>query len=412
MDRPRRPDIDWLRVFATYLLFVFHAGMVFNPAPFFHIRNADLSFTFLVLCGFISLWHMPLFFFLAGWSAFSSLEARGTSAFARERLLRLGVPLLAGCVLIAPFLKFFELRSGLDLSHTGLRVAAPLQDGFRVVIPGGLPEAPPFEESFFTFLSTFFTQLDRFTWGHLWFVAYLLTLTMVYLPVFTWLRRRRDRFEPARGWIVYLPIVPLAVVQLTMRSRWPGIYNLYNDWANVAYYSVFVIGGFLLACQPALEKVVARECKRSLAIGVATTTVLLLAVLGVVSSPAVLLVGSAVAGWCFVVAFVGLARRFLTATSSTLGYLSESAFPVYILHQAAIVVPGYFLIRLPLGIAAKFVVLVVVALALTLVVYHWLVRPFRIPRFLLGMRPRPPEVGYPTRAARPVATALYDGTRP
>ena len=29
----RRNDIDWLRVFATYLLFVFHVGMVFNPQP-------------------------------------------------------------------------------------------------------------------------------------------------------------------------------------------------------------------------------------------------------------------------------------------------------------------------------------------------------------------------------------------
>ena len=45
----RRPDIDWLRVLAVYLLFVFHVGKVFDPAPFYHIRNADLSFTMLVL---------------------------------------------------------------------------------------------------------------------------------------------------------------------------------------------------------------------------------------------------------------------------------------------------------------------------------------------------------------------------
>ena len=40
----RRYDIDWLRVAATYLLFVFHTAMVFNPAPFYHVRNAELSF--------------------------------------------------------------------------------------------------------------------------------------------------------------------------------------------------------------------------------------------------------------------------------------------------------------------------------------------------------------------------------
>jgi uncharacterized protein (DUF2147 family) len=182
-----------------------------------------------------------------------------------------------------------------------------------------------------------------------------------------------------------------------MRSRWPGIYNLYNDWANIAYYSVYLVAGFLLACQPALERLVQREWKRSLALGVGAAAVLLLAVLGVTTSPAVPLVGSAVAGWCFVVALVGLAHCFYTASSLTLHYLSESAFAVYVLHQAAIVLPGYFLIRLPMGIGAKFVLLLLVSASLTLAVYQWLVRPFAVPRFLLGMMPK----GCPLR--RPVA---------
>ena len=49
MERTRRPDIDWLRVGATYLLFVFHVGKVFDPAPFYHVRNADLSFAMPVM---------------------------------------------------------------------------------------------------------------------------------------------------------------------------------------------------------------------------------------------------------------------------------------------------------------------------------------------------------------------------
>src|SRR6266852_3680810 len=406
MQATRRPDIDWLRVLAVYLLFVFHVGKVFDPAPFYHLRNADLSFSMLVVCGFISLWHMPLFFLLAGWSAFSSLQARGTGAFARERVLRFAVPLLAGCVLLAPFLKFFELRSGLDLYHAGLRVAAPLQDGFRLVIPGGLPVAEPFAEGFFTFLPTFFTRLDRFSWGHLWFIAYLFTLTMAYLPVFAWLLGRRGRLASVRPWTIYLPVVPLAVVQLTMRSRWPGIYNLYNDWANVAYYSVYLVAGFLLACHPTLERLVQREWKRSLAIGLGATAVLLLAVLGIAASPAVLLVGSAVAGWCFVVALVGVAHRFLTTSGPALHYLSESAFPVYVLHQAAIVLPGYFLIRLPMGIETKFVLLLLLSTSLTLAVYQWLVRPFTVPRFLLGMKPKACPVRLPVALSASAAAIL------
>jgi len=388
MQQIRRPDIDWLRVGATYLLFVFHVGMVFNPAPFYHIRNADLSFAMLVVCGFISLWHMPLFFLLAGWSAASSLGARGTRGFVTERVRRLAIPLLAGCVVLAPAIKYVELRSGLDLNHTGLRVAPALQAGFKTVIPTGLPTAEPFNESFLTFIPTFFTHLDRFTWSHLWFVAYLFTLTMVYLPIFAWLLRGRDRFAGLGSWVVYLPIIPLAAIQLTMRGRWPGIYNLYNDWANIAYYSVFLGAGFLLACHPALERLIEREWKRSLTVGGLATGVLLIAVLGVLSSPTILLVGSAVAGWCFVLALLGIGRRFFTSTSPILGYLSESAFPVYVLHQAAIVLPGYWIVRLPLGITAKFTLLLVVSVAVTLATYQWLVRPFAVSRFLLGMRPK------------------------
>src|SRR5439155_927721 len=203
-----------------------------------------------------------------------------------------------------------------------------------------------------------------------------------------------------------LPIIPLAVIQLTMRSRWPGIYNLYNDWANIAYYSVYLVAGFLLACHPTLERLVQREWKRSLVIGLGATAVLLLAVLGIGASPAVLLVGSAVAGWCFVVALVGLAHQFLATSGPALHYLSESAFPVYVLHQAAIVLPGYFLIRLPLGIGAKFVLLLLLSVSLTLAAYHWLVRPFAVPRFLLGMKPKVCPVRRPVALSASAAAIL------
>jgi hypothetical protein len=98
-------------------------------------------------------------------------------------------------------------------------------------------------------------------------------------------------------------------------------------------------------------------------------------VLGLLASPAVALASTAVAGWCFVLAALGLAHRFLDFGNAALRYLSEAAFPVYVLHQAAIVVPGYFLVRLPLGIAAKFTLLVATAVTITFTVYHLLVRP-------------------------------------
>ena len=163
----RRDDIDWLRVLATLLVIVFHVAMVFNPAPFYHVRNSELWFPFLVFCGFIGLWHMPLFFVLAGWSLARSIGERGTGEGFRERLRRIGVPLLTGIVMFMPWIKYVELRSGMDLNHRGLWVTEALQPGFREIIPGGLPTMPEFHESIGTFLPTFFTDPDRFTWSHL-----------------------------------------------------------------------------------------------------------------------------------------------------------------------------------------------------------------------------------------------------
>lgn len=384
----RRIDIDWLRIGATYLLFVFHGAMVFNPAPFYHVRNGELSMFLLVVCGFISLWHMPLFFLLAGWSTHASLAARGTRAYLAERFQKLFVPLLAAVVLFGPVIKYLELKSGLDLSHTGLRVSAEQQASFRTVIPSGLEVAPPFDESFLEFLPTFFTDLDRFSWAHMWFVAYLLVFSLLYLPLIAWTSRRAARAtEPSALW-VYAPILPLALIQLTLRERYPGIQNLYADWANFAYYSVYLLAGVALGSQPALERVLHREWKRALGIGVAAALVLLLAVLQVVTATWVVLVGSAVAGWCFVVALLGIGRMALSSARSGLGYLRESAFPVYILHQLAIVVAGYAIVRLSLGIAAKLALLVAVSLAATLAAYHFIVRRFTIAGILLGTKPR------------------------
>ena len=181
----------------------------------------------------------------------------------------------------------------------------------------------------------------------------------------------------------------LAVIQVTLRRRWPGIQNLYDDWANVAYYSTFLFAGFLLARDPALERAVEREWKRTLVAGLGVTTVLLLAVLGFFDSPTVVLTCTGLATWFFLVAIFGFARGHVNRTNAALPYLAESAFPVYLLHQTSIVVVGYPIIQLPFGIAAKFFLLLVSSVIVTLVIYHFVVRRFSVTRLLFGMRGRP-----------------------
>jgi peptidoglycan/LPS O-acetylase OafA/YrhL len=395
----RRPDLDVLRVLASFLLLLFHVAMVFSPAPFFHVRNGDTALPFLVLCGFISLWHMPLFFLLAGWSAHASLAGRGVGAFVRERIAKLFVPLVAGCVLFVPFIKYVELRGGQDMSHTGLRVSPETQESFRGVLQDPLPAMAPFDESFVAFLPTFFTDVDRFTWSHLWFLAYLFTFTMLLLPVLVAGVRRapRDLGPRLRRVLVYAPIAPLALIQVFLAPRFPGPYNLYDDWAHVAFFATFLLSGTALARNPELERTAHAEWRRALAIGMGATLLLLGAVLEIVTWPPLILALTAVAGWCLVVALLGYARARARG-GARLSALTRVAFPVYVLHQPVIVLLGAFIVALPLGILAKFLLLLSGSTLGTLGLIGALSRVAPL-RPLLGLptptRPLPP----PPRAA-------------
>jgi len=389
-DSIRRNDIDWLRIFATYLLFFFHAAMIFSPAPFFHVRNAEVAFPVLVFAGFVSLWHMPLFFVLAGWSILSSLRTRGVGSFVGERVRRLLIPLMAGVVLFGPMIKYLELRTGLDMNHAGLRATAEMRDTYADVMPEPLPVAPSFDETFAEFVPTFFTDLERFTWSHLWFVAYLFTFSLLYCGVFARLARApAHQGPPARvgaAW-VYAPIVPLALIQVLLRPHWPGIQNLYDDWANFAFYSTFLTLGFLLARFPAFEDAVHRESRRAALTALAVVLLLLAGLLGAFRSDSVMLAGSAAAGWLLIVAILGFARRRLTADSAALEYLRESAMPVYILHQPAVVVFGYVVVGWSLGISAKFVLIVAMSIVATVSFYLGFVRYVPFLRAIFGMKP-------------------------
>ena len=369
----RRWDVDWLRVFATYLLFAFHAGKVFDVPPFYPLKNGELSVAMGFFTGFIHQWHMPLFFLLAGWSAFESLAQRGSARFVRERLGKLVLPLVFGVLVICPPIRWVELREGLFVTASGR--ALPAEPGV------GLLE----------FLPRYYT-LAGLTWSHLWFLAYLFTFSLLYLPILVALQRVPARRVPERRSAVYLALLPLILVQVTLRGRWPGYQNLVDDWANFAYYSLFFLFGFALARAPEIERFAHREWKRAGLLAAA-------ALLGMVATDLLRARGfeqavfanralSAVAGGCGVLFFLGLAARFFSFSNQALRWLAESAFPVYLLHQLAVVMVGLWVVSLPLGIAPKYALLVPLSLAATLGFYQFVVKRVPALRFCLGMKPR------------------------
>ena len=71
----RQNYIDWLRVGAMFLLLFYHTGRLFDLEPW-HIKNSVLNPVINAFNRFLDIWHMPLFFILAGASVWFALERR------------------------------------------------------------------------------------------------------------------------------------------------------------------------------------------------------------------------------------------------------------------------------------------------------------------------------------------------
>ena len=328
------------------------------------MKSATASDGFDVFVWFVHQFHMPIFFVLAGWSIARSLERRTAAEVRRERYARLLLPFLAGVVLLSPPQAYVE---------------AITQRGFR--------------GTFLEYLPRFFGSLEHFSWHHLWFLVYLFTFTMLYLPLFGRLQGVRVGGDAPRARVLYLAILPFAAVQLALRWRWPGFQNLYDDWANFAWYSLFFIGGFLVSRSPGLEALVRRERRRA-AVVFALAIVAMLPILAtlreriVVPGPGYLAYWplNAAAGVCGVAAILGYGARLDTVGGAGFRYLRESALPVYMLHQTVIVVLGYWIANAAAPLGVRYAELVGAAVLVTLALYHFAVRGVRPVAFLFGMK--------------------------
>jgi fucose 4-O-acetylase-like acetyltransferase len=371
----RRNDVDWLRAAAVYLLLLFHSARPFDSEDW-HVKNAEQPLAADFLTAGMSQWHMPLLFTLAGWSIVPSLERRGARGLLRERRDRVLVPFAFGVLALIPLCAYAEAR------HKGET------------------DAP-----FLEYLPSFFSSLNQFTWMHLWFLIYLYVFTLIYLPGFRWAHAREWSVERVPAWAIYAAIVPLAAVQVGLRGRWPGYQNLYDDWANFSYYSLFFIAGFLLTCVPAIERAVHAERRRAAFIGIGallTMAVIVGSQVPDAGSPrwVALQALSAVAALCIVVAILGYGAQLLGTRERGLAYARGSAMPVYVLHQPLIIMLALPVVGLSAGVPVKLGLLLGASTAATVGAYH-LARRSRTLMRLLGSRGAgPSRSGAASRSSR------------
>jgi peptidoglycan/LPS O-acetylase OafA/YrhL len=378
----RRYDIDWLRVLAVGLLVVFHCTRPFDSEPW-HARNGESSLALERGADFLRFWRMPLLFLVSGFGTYLALGFRSGARYARDRLLRLFVPLVVGMAVVVPPQVYVERispwmpdrQSPIDFVGSFLEF---YPHAFQGIYPGG-----------------------NLSWHHLWFLAYLFVFSLAALPLFLWLRGPAGRRALdgagaflARGRAIFLLAVPLALVEIALRAHWPTTHALYNDWANFTHSFVLFLYGYLLAAYPGFRAALERNRLLALVLGASTAAVLLPRLplrdlFGGAWLPGYL-VGQTLAAfneWFWILAVLGYGQAWLERPSPVLRYATEIVYPFYIWHQTVIVVLAYFILRWPAGVPVKFVVLTGASLAVTLVMCE-LVKLAGPTRFLFGMKPR------------------------
>ncbi|OHD67606.1 MAG: hypothetical protein A2W19_11370 [Spirochaetes bacterium RBG_16_49_21] len=378
MNQSNRPEIkyylDWLRIFAVIMLFPFHTAMIFNLRGW-HITDVK-SLGTTVFISFVHIWHMPLFFLIAGSSTWFALHYRSAKRYSKERFLRLIVPLISGMLLIVPPQVYFERIQKMQFSGSYLEF---LPHAFSGVYPKG-----------------------NISWHHLWFLIYLFVFSMLVLPLFIFFRSEKGKsfINKAANFFghrirIYLLCVPLVIIQMTLRTEWRGYQNLVNDWANFSYYiTVFIYGGVLFFSDR-FQNVIERNRNISLLIACMCSLppLLLLATNNLpqwgynIANVALLGLGGFTT-WCWLLAFMGFSKRYFNFTNSFQKYANEAALPFYILHQTVIIAIGFYVVQLDLTMITKFVLICIASFIITLLIYEALLRRVRILRFLFGMRNR------------------------
>jgi hypothetical protein len=105
--------------------------------------------------------------------------------------------------------------------------------------------------------------------------------------------------------------------------------------------------------------------------------------------------------WSYILTIFGYGMRYLTANRRLLSYTNEAVLPFYILHQPVILFVGYFIVRLPLPILAKYLIITPLAFSITLGLFEYGVRRINLSRQLFGLKARKQGSAVTNLAAQP-----------
>lgn len=391
----RRVDFDVLRVAVVAGLVFLHTANIWQQyAQDFDNRQGAPNPGLALGQFWGSLWGMPVLFVVAGAACWYSLRSRPVRLFVRERLTRIGIPLVVGLLTVVPLQKWLWNRR-----------TEGLTDSFPAYWAQLLDLRPAWDFPYLWRRPT-----EPWDADHLWFLYMLVVYTLMLLPLLLWLRRARQAraVRHLAGWmtgprIVLLPAIPIAIIEMVSSLDVTG------GWSRFVYLPLLLYG-FVFAADHRFIDTMARSLvpaaiAGTVGFGLTLAIGYFLAQAGrdpVADHDAVGLTWrftQGIVGWTWTVVILGLAYRLFNGGEpgprfqKTLVYANRAVLPYYILHQLAITVIAVWVLTLPLPGIVMYFLIALGAAGLTLLAYDLVIKRNRVMGLLFGAGPRPPLTG-------------------
>lgn len=334
---------------AIGLLLIYHVAIAFQSWGIMlsFITSATPWPELWLPMGMLNIWRIPLLFFVSGMGVYFALQNRTAGQLLLERTRRILVPFLVGVVLLVPaHIYLWQQYNNFSTSYT---------------------PSP----------------------GHLWFLGNIFIYIVMFLPVVYYFKRHeaghvvgviRKLFSTPLGLLV---MTGAFILEAWLTNAYP--YELYAlTWHGfflgmLAFFFGFC---FVLSGEPFWTMLLRW---RWLFLSMAVTLFVVRLLVFRMQAPAYLLVPES-HGW--ILSIFAFGYKYLNRPSNRLRYLSEAAYPVYVLHMVFLSLGSFIIFPMNVPAPVQFLLLLLFTLAGCLVCYEWVVRKIGFVRLLFGLKYR------------------------
>lgn len=351
----RKYFIDNLRWIAILLLFPFHAAQIWSGGEYsgFYIYS-HTSTALYVFSTAIYPWYMTFLFTIAGMSCRYALLKRTNKQFVVERTKKLLFPFFFGLLVLVPVMTytaevFFNGYIGTYWQQYGL---------------------------FFTKETDLTGYHGGFTPAHLWFLFYLYVISLTALLIVYMNKKCLPKFRFAGA--SYIFIILLFV------PEWLCQYVLNLGGKSLGQFMILYLFGYYILSEESILQKLRQYQLASLAVCIMSGS-LYTYLYCFENVRNIWITGLYVFyGWMGIISLLGIGQSKLNFHNRLSDYLARASFPVYILHMPILVVVGFFVLKLSVGVAGQFLLIVLIPFIVTFVIYE-IVKRVPVLRLLLGI---------------------------